>query len=282
MAKNTFVAQMRDLVFQKKRMGGVMTKLVYDIIKKQNGEAFAKAIRNYDSGIFDVPDLARIVRYAGRNALQLLPFLESLKEIQFLSKWTFSVEDAALPSESEQLVGFRLGNTLGYFSPAGNFAYKYEIPLLKTGKLANVTVSSDCWTIFDTETSEFTICKPDGSKLVKFSSQGNPFLQENRLFLFTPGGASFIHYDLQGNELWRSEGYVPIISFSSSPEGTVAGYADGEIRCLTDTGDLAFSMYPGGSTYPVVLGVDISDSGEYVACVSGIDSQRFVLIRQIL
>lgn len=63
-------------------MGGVMTKLVYDIIKKQNGEAFAKAIRNYDSGIFDVPDLARIVRYAGRNALPLLPFLESLKEIQ--------------------------------------------------------------------------------------------------------------------------------------------------------------------------------------------------------
>jgi len=59
-----------------------MTKSVYDIIKRQNGEAFAKAIRNYDSGIFDVPDLARIVRYAGRNAMPLLPFLESLKEIQ--------------------------------------------------------------------------------------------------------------------------------------------------------------------------------------------------------
>lgn len=63
-------------------MRGLMTKSVYDIIKRQNGEAFAKAIRNYDSGIFDVPDLARIVRYAGRNALPLLPFLESLKEIQ--------------------------------------------------------------------------------------------------------------------------------------------------------------------------------------------------------
>ena len=61
-----------------------MTKLVYDIIKKQNGEAFAKAIRNYDNGIFDVPDLPLIVRYAGRNALPLLPFLESLKEIHSL------------------------------------------------------------------------------------------------------------------------------------------------------------------------------------------------------
>ena len=62
-------------------MRGLMTKSVYDIIKRQNGEAFAKAIRNFDSGIFDVPDLARIVRYAGRNAMPLLPFLESLKEI---------------------------------------------------------------------------------------------------------------------------------------------------------------------------------------------------------
>ena len=218
--------------------------------------------------------LAIVIIYA------FIAFRLTKSEIQFLTKWTFSLDETTLPSESEQLVSFRLGNTLGYFSPAGNFAYKYEIPLLKTGKFANASISSDYWTIFDNENPNFTICKPDGSKLVTISAQGNPFLQENRLFLFTKGGSSFIHYDLQGKELWRSEGYVPIISFSSSAEGTVVGYADGEIRCLTNSGDLAFSMYPGGSSYPVVLGVDISDSGEYVACVSGIDAQRFVLIRR--
>ena len=31
-----------------------MAKSMYDVIKKQNGERFAKAIRNYDNGIFCV------------------------------------------------------------------------------------------------------------------------------------------------------------------------------------------------------------------------------------
>ena len=89
-----------------------------------------------------------------------------------------------------------------------------------------------------------------------------------------------MRYDLSGKELFRSEGYVPIISFASSIAGTVVGYADGEVRCLSDSGEQIFSLYPGGSSYPVILGVDIANSGEYVACVSGIDSQRFVLIRR--
>ncbi len=56
-----------------------MTKSMYDIIKRQNGEVFAKAIRQFDSGIFDIPDLPRIVQYAGRNVEPLLQVLEGMK-----------------------------------------------------------------------------------------------------------------------------------------------------------------------------------------------------------
>ena len=59
--------------------GGNMTKSMYDIIKRQNGEAFAKAIRQFDSGIFEVENLPRIVRYAGRDAEPVLTYLASLK-----------------------------------------------------------------------------------------------------------------------------------------------------------------------------------------------------------
>ena len=59
-----------------------MSKSIYDIIKRQNGEAFAKAIRRFDSGIFDIPNLPEIVKFAGRNARPLLPFLESLKKVE--------------------------------------------------------------------------------------------------------------------------------------------------------------------------------------------------------
>lgn len=53
-----------------------MAKSMYDIIKKQNGERFAKAIRNYDNGIFDVPNIDKIVKYAGRGAVGMARALD--------------------------------------------------------------------------------------------------------------------------------------------------------------------------------------------------------------
>ena len=61
----------------------VMAKSVYDIIKKQNGEGFARVLR--DKGLLDIPDIVDIVKYAGhtaQDAEQLFPYLWSLKEFQ--------------------------------------------------------------------------------------------------------------------------------------------------------------------------------------------------------
>lgn len=35
-------------------------KSIFDQIKKQNSESFAKAIRTYDNGIFDIPNIVDI------------------------------------------------------------------------------------------------------------------------------------------------------------------------------------------------------------------------------
>ena len=59
-----------------------MAKNIYNIIKKQNGETFAKAIRNYDNGIFDIPNIDKIVKYAGYDARPIMSFLISLKDIR--------------------------------------------------------------------------------------------------------------------------------------------------------------------------------------------------------
>lgn len=68
--------------FLSKKKEALVSKSVYDIIKRQNGEAFAQGIRRYDNGIFDVPNLPEIVKFAGRNPILLLPFLESLKQVK--------------------------------------------------------------------------------------------------------------------------------------------------------------------------------------------------------
>ena len=67
-----------------------MAKSMYEIIKKQNGEAFAQGIRNFDSSIFDIPDLPQIVRHAGREVKELLPYLASLKPLNLEREADFS------------------------------------------------------------------------------------------------------------------------------------------------------------------------------------------------
>lgn len=54
---------------------------MFEIIKKQNGERFAKAIRSFDGGIFDIPNIDEILKYADKNPKPIIKYLSSLKGI---------------------------------------------------------------------------------------------------------------------------------------------------------------------------------------------------------
>ncbi len=51
---------------------------VYKKIKKQNGERFAQTLRAHHNGIFEIPNLAFILKHAGNDAHPLLPYLMNL------------------------------------------------------------------------------------------------------------------------------------------------------------------------------------------------------------
>lgn len=51
---------------------------MYEIIKKQHGEHFAQTLRAYHNGIFDIPELDKILQFAGNNADDVKFFLYSL------------------------------------------------------------------------------------------------------------------------------------------------------------------------------------------------------------
>ena len=52
-----------------------MDQKIYKAIKRQNGEKFARQIRDYNSRIFSIPNLLYMVQYAGRDAETILPVL---------------------------------------------------------------------------------------------------------------------------------------------------------------------------------------------------------------
>lgn len=66
---------------------------MYNKVKKQNGERFAKTIRNYHSGIFEIPNLLRILKYAGNEAEPVIPYLVSLLETNVDTTTGISIEE---------------------------------------------------------------------------------------------------------------------------------------------------------------------------------------------
>jgi len=55
-----------------------MSDKIYKKIKKQNGETFARTLRDHHNGLLEIEGIINIVKHAGRNAAPLLPYLMSL------------------------------------------------------------------------------------------------------------------------------------------------------------------------------------------------------------
>ncbi len=56
-----------------------MAKSVYEQIKNKHGESFAKELRDFDNGIFDIPDLPQMLKFAGYDAGAIKEYLSAFK-----------------------------------------------------------------------------------------------------------------------------------------------------------------------------------------------------------
>lgn len=176
---------------------------------------------------------------------------------------------ASIPA-GDDIEPFILGSRFGYFSPSG------AIPMnVRTGDRA--TISTVGWSVYRDSPTASDIRFRDGSGHLKIDAEGFPYLAGDNAYLFLPGGDAVSLYGRSGARIWTREHSAPITAFASSPGGTAIGYADGCLALMDGDGEV-FSFYPGGSDLQVVLGSAVSRDGSLVACVSGIERQRFLLI----
>ncbi|NLM00713.1 MAG: hypothetical protein GX220_04590 [Treponema sp.] len=217
-----------------------------------------------------------------------LATLNMKEELQLSPKWTVDLlEDLSTMQKDEtgvfqlvnseifldeQLIPFKLGQNFGYFTQEGKVASFQTFPF-------KVSISSSFFTIFSNDSVIHTIFKKNGKEQCKIFSSGFPFIEDERIYIFAPGGSIVSSFNIEGKQNWRYESYVPIVAFRSSEGACVVGLADGSLLHFKNDQTEPTFFVPGGSNYQIILGADVSKSGELVACVSGLEKQRFVVSR---
>lgn len=196
-------------------------------------------------------------------------------EYQFTPEWKIDVTNPSLskPEEDQTLLPFKLGQTLGYFTPDGKVTTFVTFP-------QKASISKNFYTYYNNNNTVAEYFTPDGKSAGKISITGFPMIDGSRIFVFLPGGSSFVKCTPEGKREWEYGGAVPITAFDSSDNAIVLGFADGNICEFSHNGTLLQRFTPGGSDNPVILGAAVSKSGKYIATISGQNKQRFVLAKR--
>ena len=193
------------------------------------------------------------------------------KEYSFTPVWKISTANPVINNSEKSKSAFHLGQTLGYFDEDGNISLYKTFP-------SKVSISDSYYAIYDSEAKNTEFFKTDGTKAGVIEASGFPYFKDNLIYVFLPGGCSFSKCSDTGKILWTFEGTFPITAFAAKQNFTAVGLSNGTIKVLNnENGATEIDFAPGGSDYPVILGLDISEDGQYIASISGHNHQRFVL-----
>lgn len=159
----------------------------------------------------------------------------------------------------------------GFFSEDGT--------ILRTEIFKNrISASASAWTRYSGKAETSNIYSPEGKLIFTVNRAGYTHIEEDRIYLFEPGGNTVCKYGTGEKPVWRFSHTAAITAFHSSANGTIIGYSDGKLICIDHSGNTVFSFYPGGSNFQIITGAAISNDGKTVVCICGLERQRVVLI----
>ena len=208
------------------------------------------------------------------SILYIIFAIKMLKtELHLTPEWTVDINSTAEDVSGEKTFAFRLGQDIGYFTADGKIVSHIPYPV-------KATISDIRYSTFGFDSQSADYFSPRGTLEGTINEKGFPFFQEDRIFVFLPGGTSFTAIDSTGKRKYTYDYYAPITAFDSCQSACVAGYADGMLVSLLDDGTVSQKFAPGGSEIEVILGTAISPDGSMIACVCGQNQQRFLISKK--
>lgn len=187
--------------------------------------------------------------------------------------WRTALKPVVVPSVSSEAYGFSKKDWYGFIGNTGD--------LILAEKTPGGAVVSD-WAYVANQTGPepgtmYELRGIDGTRLGSFQG-GYPFFANDRLFTAARDGTTLSAYGRDGTSIWAHSFPSQISAFAANNELAIGGTVDGWIEAVDIQGNRVLRFAPGGSRLPVILGVGVSPSSSWIAILSGLDSQRLVVL----
>ena len=195
-------------------------------------------------------------------------------EYQFTPNWNIDIQGASTnDDENAVALPFRLGQTIGYFTSDGKIISRTTFPF-------RASISHSYFAPYNADAKNTDFFFPNETKCGTIAEAGFPFFDDERIYVFLPGGGAVAKYSASSNKIWQYSNTSPITAFSSSERGTVLGFADGSVTVISHDGKITNEFSPGGSDFPIILGAALSQDAQMVATISGRNPTRFSLTKK--
>ncbi len=189
-------------------------------------------------------------------------------EITYVPLWVEDLKRADLfDRNSEQdPESFRLNGKFGYLYGNGKITYLDDL-------LYGVAIDETGFISYSRQNDVLVIRDTEGLFLNTIELAGYPFFSGNRRFIISYDNNRISEINTIGTIIWQKTFSSSITSVSAAESLLFIGTVNGEFRLMDLTGKVVFIHAGTTSRINVVYGGTVSENGNYILTVSGIDPQ---------
>jgi hypothetical protein len=154
-------------------------------------------------------------------------------------------------------------------------------------KIAHQVVSGDqiayspqYYTMTTPDLPYFTLYTASGKMINRIYDDNVPVIFDDKIFTINYEEGFITHYDKEGAKLWSYHTGAFITTLMPNETSVALGLINGDIIILDHLGQQIALYHPGGSQIHAIYGIAISSDGQYIATISGLNPQRFLLLRK--
>ncbi len=201
-------------------------------------------------------------------SIYVLIFGRSLsEEITYSPVWVDDIDTSEIGGfYSDSSIPFLLDNKIAYVSSSGKTIYSEDL-------LYGASIDNHGFINYSRQNKVLVVKGNKGQFLNAVDQPGYPFFSGGRRFIISYDNNSVSEFNLSGDILWKKTYGSTLSSVSASESLVFISNTNGEIQVLGKSGKNLFSKQIKSSRINIVYGGAVSENGEYMITVAGIDPQ---------